>query len=215
MPKLKKKSYEMRRQNIQLVTDSRANESCESLDRKRKAEERDNETLTQTQKKIRQTLDKERTAKARENETLTHKITRQTLDKKRTSKAHENETLTHKITRQTSNKVRTAKARDNETLTQKLTRQTLDKEKTAKRRKLNSQESSTFDENKRNFDIKIQCGPMYACNCCHRLLYKHSVIQLNIKNTQNFLHLCIMSCFQMKLPFQVVVKSHGFVTPVT
>ena len=63
MPKLKKKSYEMRRkQNIQLVTDTRANKSCQqritrqSLDRKRKAE-CDNETLAQ--KKSRQSLDKE------------------------------------------------------------------------------------------------------------------------------------------------------------
>ena len=60
-------------------------------------------------------------------------------------------------------------------------KQSLDKERTAKRRKLDSQESSTFDDIKRNFDTKIQCGPTYACACCHRLLYKHSVTQLNSK----------------------------------
>ena len=73
------------------------------------------------------------------------------------------------------------KSHDKETVCQKIARQSLDKERTAKRRKLDSQESSTFDDIKRNFDIKIQCGPTYACACCHRLLYKHSVTQLNSK----------------------------------
>ena len=85
MPKLKKKSHDMRRmQNIQLLADSRANELYEQkirrqsldmrvTDRKRKAEDCNNETLNQ--KITRQALDKERTAKARDNETLTQKIT--------------------------------------------------------------------------------------------------------------------------------------------
>ena len=138
MPKLKKRSYDMRRQNVQLLTDARLHESCEkkitrqSLDRKRKAEERNNET--EVQKIKRQTLNKERTAKARDNETVTQIITRQTLNRERTAKARDNETVTQKITRQTLDKEKMAQFRDNETEAQKITRQTLNRERTGKAR---------------------------------------------------------------------------------
>ena len=78
-------------------------------------------------------------------------------------------------------KERKAQSRENETLSKKTTRQALDRERTAKRRKLDSHNNPTFDDIKKAFDLKVQCGPIYACICCHRLLYKHSVIHLNIQ----------------------------------
>ena len=116
--------------------------------------------------------------------------------KKRASETHEEALL-----RQEHNRARTAKNRFLETRDEALCRQEQDRARTAKKRALESledysqrkQSNRTAMTNKRSKSVSVECaistfhaevklGPDLVCTCCHRMMYRKSVIACNRAN---------------------------------
>ena len=181
---------------------TRANETqqqtmCrQELNRACTAKTRANET--QQQAMCRQEHDRACTAKARASETQQQTMCRQELNRACTAKTRANETQQQAMCRQEHDRACTAKARASETQQQTMCRQEHDRTYTAKKRALQSpkdtllrkQSNRTAMAKKRNADMSLamaidnfqsltKLGPEFVCTCCHRMMYKQSVVSCN------------------------------------
>ena len=149
----------------------------------------------------RQEQDRARTAKQRASETCDEALCRQEQDRARTAKQRASETRDEALCRQEQDRAYTAKQRALETCDESLCRQEQDRAYTAKKRALESledysqrkQSNRTEMTNKRSKSVSVECavstfhaevklGPDFVCTCCHRIMYRKSVIACNRAN---------------------------------
>ena len=112
------------------------------------------------------------TAKKRASETSAETLHRQEHNRACTAKKRASETSAETLHRQEHNRACTAKKRASETSAETLRRQEQNRACTARRR------ASTIPIEKRiaDFQHKIKQGPEFVCTCCHRLMYKQTVV---------------------------------------
>ena len=123
----------------------------------------------------RQEQDKLRKSSMRASETPEHTVERQEQDKLRKSSMRASETPEHTVERQEQDKLRKARKRASETPVQLLQRKETNKERMlCKRSKCVSVEQAISA-----FHSEIKAGPDFVCTCCHRMMYKKTVIQCN------------------------------------
>ena len=153
---------------------------------------------TQQQAMCRQERDTTYTAKARASETQQQTMCRRELNRACTAKARASETQQQTMCRRELNRACTAKAKASETQQQTMCRRELNRACTAKKRALESpkdtllrkQSNRTAMAKKRNADMSLamaienfqsltKLGPEFVCTCCHRMMYKQSVVSCN------------------------------------
>ena len=139
----------------------------------RKSSTRAFETHDQTLN--RQQQDTLRKSSTRAIETHDQTLNRQQQDKLRKSSTRAIETHDQTLNRQQQDKLHTARKRAAETPVQVLQRKETNKEHMlCKRSKCVSVEQAISA-----FHSEIKAGPDFICTCCHRMMYKKTVIQCN------------------------------------
>ena len=122
----------------------------------------------------------------------------QEQDRACTAKRRASETRDEALCTQERNRVRTAKRRALETRDEALCRQEHNRARNAKKRALESLEDYSLSNrtamtNKRSKSVSVECaistfhaevklGPDFVCTCCHRMMYRKSVIACNRAN---------------------------------
>ena len=170
----------------------RRQESNRACTAKNRASETPDEALH------RQESDRACTAKKRASETPDEALHRQESDRACTAKNRASETPDEALHRQESDRARTAKKRASETPDKALRRQESDRARNARKRAIESSEdysqrkkiNRTAMTNKRSksvsvesavssFHAEVKFGPDFVCTCCHRMMYRKSVILCN------------------------------------
>ena len=166
----------------------RRQESDRARGTKKRASETPDEALR------RQESDRARGTKKRASETPDEALHRQESDRACTAKNRASETPDEALCRQESNRACTA----NKTPDEALRRQGSDRARNARKRALESSEdysqrkkiNRTAMTNKRSksvsvesavssFHAEVKFGPDFVCTCCHRMMYRKSVILCN------------------------------------
>ena len=123
----------------------------------------------------RQEQDKLHKSSMRASETPEQTVNRQMQSRARMTSMRASETPDQTVNRQEQNKLRNARKRASETPVQLLQRKETNKERMlCKRSKCVSVEQAISA-----FHSEIKAGPDFVCTCCHRLMYKKTVIQCN------------------------------------
>ena len=143
----------------------------------------------------RQAQSKEHMASIRQCETREDRLKRRTQNKQHMASVRQCETRGKTCNRQAQSKEHMASIRQCETREDRLKRQAQNKEHMASVRAsetpdqtLHSNKQSMSSTRKRNVSIecavsafhsKVKFGPDYVCTCCHRMMYRKSVIPCN------------------------------------
>ena len=165
-------------------------------DRLHKANVRASETPEQTL--TRQKQDKLRKSSTKASETPEKTATRLKQDRTRKSRMRASETAEQTATRQKDDKLRKSSMRASETAEQTATRQKDDKLHKSQKRALETPEQALLrkETNKKQMSCKrsrnmpveeaisafhseTRAGPDFVCMCCHRMMYRKSVILCN------------------------------------
>ena len=139
-------------------------------DNVRKAAKRACETGEETRK--RQTHNKECIRKC---ETRGKALKRQAQHKQHMASVRQCETHDQTMERQAQNQQHTASVRASETPEQTLNRRQSNKQSMSIKRKRNVSVECAVSA----FHSKVKLGPDYVCTCCHRMMYRKSVILCN------------------------------------
>ena len=146
----------------------------------------------------RQAQNQERMASLRQSETHEQSMKRQAQNQEHMASLRQSETREQSMKRQAQNQGRMASLRQSETCEQSMKRQAQNKnymasirasetpEQALNRRQSNKQSMSI----KRKRNVSVECavsafhslGPDYVCTCCHRMMYRKSVISCNKAN---------------------------------
>ena len=160
----------------------RANESSEQTlhrqqqDKEHKANLRANESSEQTLH--RQQQDKEHKANLRANESSEQTLHRQQQDKEHKANLRANESSEQTLHRQQHSREHMANLRAIESSEQTLHRQQQDREHKASLRSA-KKTTKSVEQAIVYFHTEIKNGPDFVCTCCHRLMYRNSVVQCN------------------------------------
>ena len=113
-------------------------------------------------------------AKNRESETdsVTETLQRQQHDRACKNKKRKLETVAETLKRQEHDRACKNKKRKSETVAESLQRQEKNRARMSKSRTL----VVPMEKYINGFHSKIKQGPEYVCTCCHRLMYKQTVI---------------------------------------
>ena len=164
------------RQSPQFIPLGEARESADEIalrlvkDSTRKAQKRALETSDETLS--RQEQDRACKAKRRETETVVETAQRRQQDRACKTKRRESETMVETAQRRQRNRACKAKTRESETVMETAQRQEQNRACMATRRAL----IVPVEKCIRNFHSKVKQGPEFVCICCHRLMYKQTVI---------------------------------------
>ena len=85
------------------------------------------------------------------------------------------ETCEEKLQRQEQNKTRMARISASETCEQTLQRQEQSRTRVASTR----EHSVTLEAALSTFQSEVKLGPNFVCTCCHRMMYRKSVVRCN------------------------------------
>ena len=174
-----KDSTERRTSNKEHMADCRLKESVEDrADRRTKNKERMAELRSKESVKDsteRRTSNKEHMADCRLKESVEDRADRRTKNKERMAELRSKESVKDTTERRTSNKEHMADCRLKESEQQVIDRRIKSKCHMATARA----ESKPIGVVIREFLAKVRMGPDYVCTCCHRMLYRHSVIGFN------------------------------------
>ena len=140
------------------------------LMRKKRAMETENETIARRAKNRKLTAER----RASEPESMT--IARRESNRVAMAGKRASESEATTIARRESNRVAVAGKRASESEAATIARRESSRIAMAGKRS----SKSTIDSAIKNFHLKVQRGPEFVCVCCHRMLYKQSVISFNI-----------------------------------
>ena len=129
----------------------------------------------------RQAQNKEHKANDRQYETREKTLKRQAQSKQHMSCVRQYETREQTMKRQAQNKQHMSCVRASETPEQALRRRQGNKQTMSTKRKRNVSVESAVSA----FHSEIKLGPDYVCTCCHRMMYRKSVIPCNKANYTN------------------------------
>ena len=142
-------------------------------ERVRKGRERVCETLEQTLE--RQEQNRRRMASMRASEAPEKTLERQEQSRAHMARMRASETAEKTQKRQEQTRARIASMRASETPNETLQRRQNNKQRMAKRRKsIIVVESATSA-----FQSEVRLGPDFVCVCCHRMMYRKSVVPCN------------------------------------
>ena len=108
----------------------------------------------------------------RENQTAVETARRQQHDRACKAKKRESETAVETARRQQHDRAYKAKKRESETVVETAQRWKQNRAYMANRRAL----VVSMEKYITDFQSKIKQGPEFVCTCCHRLMYKQTVI---------------------------------------
>ena len=153
---------------------------------------------TQEEALCRQERDRACTAKKRASETQEEALCRQERNRACTAKREPQKHRREVLCRQKRNRACTAKKRASETQEEVLCRQECDRVHIAKKRAFEAhfqrkQSNRIAMTNRRSKALSVECamsafhaevklGPEFVCACCHRMMYRKSVILCNRAN---------------------------------
>ena len=141
--------------------------------------------------------DSARTAKKRASETQEEALCRQERDRACTAKKRASETQEEALCRQERNRVHIAKKRALESFEDYFQRKQSNRiAMTNKRSKTLSVECAISA-----FHAEVKVGPEFACACCHRMMYRKSVILCNRANYTKAITEILQEVFSPKLGY--------------
>ena len=166
-------------------------------DRMHKASMRESETFEQTVH--RQETNRMHMASMRESETFEQTVHRQETNRMHMASMRESETFEQTVHRQETNRMHMASMRESETFEQTVQRKERDRMHKASmraseipdevlRRKQSNKEAMA-SKRKSNLSVEhdifafhhdIKSGPDFVCTCCHRMMYRKSVVPGNL-----------------------------------
>ena len=123
----------------------------------------------------RQEADRVCTARKRASETQAETLHRQEANRVCTARQRASESQAETLRRQKANRVCTARKRASKTQDENLNRCEQEKTRIAKMRSM----TVSVDKAISGFLLKAKCGPDFVCTCCHRLMYRQTVVPYN------------------------------------
>ena len=147
--------------------------SRQEQDRACIAKKRASETMAETLQ--RQEQDCSCRAKKRASETTAETLQRQEQDRACKVRKRGLETVVQTAQRQEQNRARMAKNRASETVVETVQRQQQNKGCMAKKRAL----VVPIEQCIADFHSRVKQGPEFVCMCCHRMMYKQTVLPYN------------------------------------
>ena len=130
---------------------------------------------TQSETLQRQEKNRACTAKKRASETQSETLKRQKQDRAHTAKKRASDTQSETLKRHEQDRARTAKNRALESKDETLQRNKKNKTAMAKKRAL----TVTLETAIASYLSKVKLGPEFVCTCCHRMMYKQTVVPYN------------------------------------
>ena len=126
----------------------------------------------------RQAQNKQHMASLRQSETCEQSMKRQAQNQEHMASLRQSETCEQSMKRQAQNKEHMASVRASETHEQALNRRASNKQSMSIKRKRNVSVECAVSA----FHSEVKLGPDYVCTCCHRMMYRKSVISCNKAN---------------------------------
>ena len=140
-------------------------------DRLHKANVRASETQEQTMNRLEQ--DKLRKLSVRASETAEKTVTRQKHNRTHKASIRASETPEQTVNRQEQDRLRQARKRGLETHEQVLQRKEINQDCMSRKRS----RGVSVEEAISAFHSETRAGPDCVCTCCHRMMYRKSVVQ--------------------------------------
>ena len=116
-------------------------------------------------------------ASVRASETCEQTLQRQEWNRKCMASVRASETCEQTLQRQEQNRTCMASVRASETCEQTLQRQERNRKCMASTR----ERSVTLEAALSTFHSEVKLGPNFVCTCCHRMMYKKSVVLCNAR----------------------------------